>query len=91
MPFVANSFVDGAAGNTPITAASLNNLEQGVLAADITNPASAAGVLLASQMAAKTSTIALDSTVAGYVGAASATQTAGDGRWAAVGQGKQLN
>ena len=40
--FVANSFTDGTAGGTPITAATLNNLELGLVAADITNPASAA-------------------------------------------------
>ena len=49
MPFVANSFTDGPAGGTPITAATLNNLEQGVLAADITTPGSAAAVSLAAQ------------------------------------------
>ena len=63
MPFVANTFVDGPAGGTPITAAALNNLGRGVVAADITNPASA-------------STAALDGLVAGYVGASSATKTA---------------
>ena len=51
MPFAANSFVDGAAGGTPITAASLNNLEQGLVAADITTPGSAAAVSLAAQLA----------------------------------------
>ena len=60
MPFAANSFVDGAAGGTPITAASLNNLEQGLVAADITTPGSAAAVSLAAQMAAKISTSAGD-------------------------------
>ena len=81
MPFVANSFVDGAAGGTPITAASLNNLEQGLVAADITTPGSAAAVSLAAQFALTTPTTALDSTVAGYVGTASATQTATDIRY----------
>ena len=46
--FVPNSFSDGVAGGTPITAATLNNLENGLVAADITNPASAAAVALAS-------------------------------------------
>ena len=45
--FVPNSFTDGSAGGTPITAATLNNLENGLVAADITNPASAAAVALA--------------------------------------------
>lgn len=67
MPFVANTFVDGPAGGTPITAAALNNLGQGVAAADITNPSSAAGIQ-----------------AAGYF-----TQTTGDARYAAIGQGKQ--
>ena len=44
--FVPNSFSDGVAGGTPITAATLNNLENGLVAADITNPASAAAVAL---------------------------------------------
>ena len=50
MPFAANSFVDGPAGGTPITAATLNNLELGVVADDITTPGSAAAVSLASQL-----------------------------------------
>lgn len=41
MNFIPDTFVDGVAGNTPITAAKLNNLEQGVAAGDGTNPASA--------------------------------------------------
>ena len=49
--FVPNSFTDGVAGGTPITAATLNNLEQGLVAADVTNPASAAAILLASTYA----------------------------------------
>ena len=49
--FVPNSFVDGSAGNTPITAATLNNLELGLVDADITNPASAAAVALAANYA----------------------------------------
>ena len=44
MPFVPNSFTDGAAGGTPITAATLNNLEQGIVQADITNSSSAASI-----------------------------------------------
>ena len=45
--FVPNSFTDGVAGGTPITAATLNNLENGLVAADVTNPASAAAVAIA--------------------------------------------
>ena len=60
--FVPNSFTDGVAGGTPITAATLNNLENGLVAADITNPASAAALAL----------------VAGYetIGLSAATKTA---------------
>ena len=49
MPFVANTFVDGPAGGTPITAATLNNLELGLVAADVTNPSSAAATFIDAQ------------------------------------------
>ena len=55
--FVPNSFVDGSAGNTPITAATLNNLENGLVAADITNPASAAAVALGAAYQAQTTAL----------------------------------
>lgn len=70
--FIPNNFVDGVAGATPITAATLNNLETGLVAADITNPASAAGV----QAATYALTSGLDAAVAGYVGTSSSTRTA---------------
>lgn len=44
MPYVPNTFADGPQGNTPITAAKLNNLEAGVVADDGTNPLSAEGI-----------------------------------------------
>ena len=49
--FVPNSFIDGSAGGTPITAATLNNLELGLVAADVTNPASAAALSLSTTYA----------------------------------------
>ena len=57
--FVPNSFTDGVAGGTPITAATLNNLEQGVVAADITNPASAATTALAAAITAQAEPVGL--------------------------------
>lgn len=47
MPFNPDNFIDFPNTTTPITAAKLNKIEQGIAAADITNPASAAALTLA--------------------------------------------
>ena len=39
MPVVPDTFADNPAGNTPITAAKLNNIENAIVADDATNSA----------------------------------------------------
>ena len=62
MAYVADVFADGVGGNTPITAAKLNKLGQGIVAADITNPASAATTALAAAITAQAEPVGLSGT-----------------------------
>ena len=62
MGFIADLFADGVAGGTPLTAAKLNNLEQGELNADVTNPASAAAIAIRATITAQAEPIGLSGT-----------------------------
>lgn len=76
MPVVADTFADGPAGNTPITAAKLNNIESAIVADDATNSSSASA-----QAISKAYTAKVDSSVSGATG----LQTQGQaGRFAGV-------
>ncbi|TFC20057.1 SGNH/GDSL hydrolase family protein [Cryobacterium algoritolerans] len=52
--YIRKIWADFVTGNTPITAADLNHLEQGVADVDITNPASPAAILQSATYAART-------------------------------------